>query len=98
MRVRSCDNAIGDIEIDPEQQAEMQAQMLEFAECMREHGIDMPDPEFGADGTVRVESRTLGEQRPADADGVEEAAEECGQDGMFMAAPPVGAATADGGD
>lgn len=25
-------------------------QMLKFAECMREHGIDIPDPDFNSDG------------------------------------------------
>ena len=27
---------------------------LDFARCMREHGVDMPDPEFGGDGFIRV--------------------------------------------
>jgi hypothetical protein len=31
-------------------QSEMQDAMLEYAECMRDHGIDMPDPEFSGDG------------------------------------------------
>ncbi len=30
--------------------SEMQDQMLAFAQCMREHGVDMPDPEFSEDG------------------------------------------------
>jgi hypothetical protein len=30
--------------------ADFQQSLLEFAACMRDHGIDMPDPEFGADG------------------------------------------------
>ena len=29
---------------------EFQDAMLEFAQCMREHGVDMPDPEFGDGG------------------------------------------------
>ena len=29
--------------------------MLAFAKCMREHGVDMPDPEFGnGGGTVMI--------------------------------------------
>ena len=36
--------------IDPKQQD----QMLEFARCMREHGIDMPDPDFSDGGRVRI--------------------------------------------
>ncbi|HEX8803971.1 MAG TPA: hypothetical protein VF743_07250 [Acidimicrobiales bacterium] len=39
----------------PEQDAELQDAMLEYAQCMRDHGIDMPDPEFGDGGaTVRM--------------------------------------------
>ena len=34
----------------PEQQAEMERQALEFARCMREHGVDMPDPQIGGGG------------------------------------------------
>ena len=41
-------------DLDPEQQAEMQAQALAFAECMREHGIDMPDPQFDENGGVGI--------------------------------------------
>jgi hypothetical protein len=32
--------------------SEMQDQMLAFAQCMRDHGVDMPDPEFSDDGGV----------------------------------------------
>jgi hypothetical protein len=42
--------------LDPEQEQEMREAMLAFAKCMREHGVDMPDPEFGEGGrgTVRM--------------------------------------------
>ena len=33
-------------QFDPERQEEFQKAALEFAKCMREHGIDMPDPDF----------------------------------------------------
>jgi hypothetical protein len=29
--------------------------MLAFAKCMREHGIDMPDPKMGANGTAQFQ-------------------------------------------
>lgn len=32
-------------------EADSQQAMLDFAACMREHGIDMPDPQFTGDGT-----------------------------------------------
>jgi len=41
-------------DLDPEQQAEMQAQALAFAECMREHGVDMPDPRFDENGGIGI--------------------------------------------
>ena len=34
--------------------SEMQDQMLAFAQCMRDHGVDMPDPEFSEDGGVTI--------------------------------------------
>lgn len=41
------EDAMGQIERPgPEQQAEMQEQLLAFARCMRDHGIDFPDPQF----------------------------------------------------
>jgi hypothetical protein len=38
--------------LDEEQQAELQEATLEFAACMREHGIDMPDPKFEDGGGI----------------------------------------------
>ena len=37
-----------------EEQEKMKEQALEFAKCMREHGIDMPDPTFGEGGGMTV--------------------------------------------
>ena len=34
--------------VDPEEAA------LAFAQCMREHGVDMPDPQVGSNGEFRV--------------------------------------------
>jgi hypothetical protein len=51
--MEACDQFLGEAlgaptEIDPE----MQDKMLEFAECMRDNGVDFPDP--GADGGGRI--------------------------------------------
>lgn len=35
-----------------EQKTEMRDQALKFAKCMREHGIDMPDPQFEGGGAM----------------------------------------------
>ncbi len=32
--------------------SEMQDDMLAFSQCMRDHGIDYPDPEFTDDGAI----------------------------------------------
>ena len=42
-------------DLTEEQQQEFKDAALAHARCMREHGIDMPDPVFGADGEARVE-------------------------------------------
>jgi len=46
------ENARGNVELDPEREAELQEQMLAYAQCMRDRGIDMPDPVFSDDGFV----------------------------------------------
>jgi hypothetical protein len=33
-------------------EADAQQAMLDFAQCMREHGIDMPDPQFDENGGI----------------------------------------------
>jgi hypothetical protein len=50
------EDAIADIQnrLTPEEQARMQQQALDFAKCMREHGIDIPDPQFGDGGRVTI--------------------------------------------
>ena len=42
------------IKIDPKVEAEQRRRMLDFSKCMRDHGIDMPDPVFGDSGTMTV--------------------------------------------
>jgi hypothetical protein len=39
-------------QLSEEQQNAMRDGLLAYAKCMREHGIDMPDPVFGEDGRV----------------------------------------------
>jgi hypothetical protein len=40
-------------DLSPEERERLQEQMLELAECMRERGYDMPDPQIGSSG-VRI--------------------------------------------
>jgi hypothetical protein len=75
---------------DPEELERMKAEALEFAQCMREHGVDMPDPQFSEDGamTVSVGAGRLGENGEGpdavDADKFNEASEACGGPGGGM--------------
>jgi hypothetical protein len=45
------DNSSGNGSRRPDE-GEMQDAALEFAQCMRDHGIDMPDPDFSGDGVA----------------------------------------------
>jgi hypothetical protein len=36
-----------------EEQAAMEDALLAYAQCMRDHGIDMPDPEFSSGGVIQ---------------------------------------------
>jgi hypothetical protein len=41
-------------ELSSDQKAEFKKQALAHARCMREHGIDVPDPQFSEDGGVMM--------------------------------------------
>jgi hypothetical protein len=45
--------------LSPAQRAELQDQALKFAQCMRRHGVDMPDPQVG-NGGLRIQIRGRG--------------------------------------
>ena len=57
---------------DPQQAA------LDFAKCMREHGIDMPDPQVDDQGRVRMRVGGPGGGRP-DPKKLDEAQKACGR-------------------
>ena len=58
---------------DPQQQA------IEFARCMREHGVDMPDPEVDDKGRVKVRvGMAGGNGRRPDPKKLDEAQKACG--------------------
>jgi hypothetical protein len=67
---------------DPEQEAEMRDAALAFSECMREHGVDFPDPQFDENGGMSMQIGDPEERGidPSDPD-FQEAQEECGQEG-----------------
>jgi hypothetical protein len=49
--------AIEPPDISPEQEKKMQQAALAHSRCMREHGIDMPDPTFDEDGGAQLRIR-----------------------------------------
>jgi hypothetical protein len=67
---------------------EQQEAMLDWAECMRGHGLDVPDPQFGEDGEVMIQvGGGAGDDEgdggdsgpgPGDREAFEAAREECG--------------------
>ena len=54
----------GGAEPSEEQQAEMRERALAFAECMRENGVDFPDPQFEEGGGVRLGGRGIDPEDP----------------------------------
>lgn len=58
------ESAFGEFEMSPEQEAEMRDQELAFAQCMRDNGVDWPDPtgDFGS-GNIAID---LGDANPED--------------------------------
>jgi hypothetical protein len=53
---KACEKYRKDIrpQLSEEEQAEFKEKALEHARCMRDHGIDMPDPTFDAEGGARI--------------------------------------------
>jgi hypothetical protein len=57
-KMEEAREACGDIlegiapQVSEEEEAELQEAALEFAKCMREHGIDFPDPQFEEGGGI----------------------------------------------
>ncbi|HEX3605392.1 MAG TPA: hypothetical protein VH134_05685 [Candidatus Dormibacteraeota bacterium] len=42
-------------QLSPQQQAQAQQNALNFARCMRAHGVDIPDPQPGNGGIVKIQ-------------------------------------------
>jgi predicted small lipoprotein YifL len=59
-----------------DQQAKMRKSMLDFARCMRENGVDMPDPQFEGN-RVTMRAGGPGNGKGADADKMRAAERAC---------------------
>jgi hypothetical protein len=68
----------------PETQAKFRKAALANAKCMREHGINMPDPQFGANG--EVQQRIGPGIKPTDPK-FQAAQKACGRAGMIGGGP-----------
>jgi hypothetical protein len=67
--LEAADEACGEImedvrgempQLSPEEIAEVQDKLVAMAECMRDRGYDMPDPQVNGDGGVQIEMRAGG--------------------------------------
>jgi hypothetical protein len=69
-------------EMSPEERQEMQDKAIEHSRCMREHGIDMPDPVFdtagGGGAMVKIDAAGKG-GIDFDSEEFQEASEACGE-------------------
>lgn len=66
------EEAAPDMQLDPEEQAERQDQMVEVAQCMRDRGHDMPDPEVDENGRVTMQAGAGQDTGPAPGSGEED--------------------------
>ncbi len=74
---RECDEELGPLptpRLSEEDEREFREAALEHARCMREQGIDFPDPTFGPNGRVRLE---LKDGIPMDDPAFQAADEKC---------------------
>jgi hypothetical protein len=61
-------------------QGDIAAQTAKYASCMRENGVDMPDPEVDDDGRVQFRAPAGGgDAQPADREKIQAAQEKCKQ-------------------
>jgi hypothetical protein len=79
---KECRPLLGDAapaKLSPEQQQEMQDSMVAFARCMRENGVDMPDPEFSDAGgfAMRIGGEDAGPKFDPMSDEFQAAQEKC---------------------
>ena len=88
----ACEDKLGDLgqDISPEEKEEFQEQALAFSQCMRDHGIDMPDPVFEG-GKVMMRMGPGSSGPSPDSPAFQQAQEACQDEmpgGPAMGAPP----------
>lgn len=73
--------------------AAVQDQAIKYAKCMREHGVDMPDPKVSADGNAMSLVRGADAEGAAPVDGAFKACEKLAPKAPAMSAEEKQAAT-----
>lgn len=51
---KACQQYAPRADLDPSRQQQVQKQVLAFTRCMREHGVNLPDPQSKGDGSVVI--------------------------------------------
>jgi hypothetical protein len=77
---RACEKEVGKPpvpELSEAEQREFREAALKHARCMRDQGIDFPDPTFGANGEARIELKADGDTPPPDDPAFKAAEEKC---------------------
>ena len=89
---KACQKILASVkppEMSAEQEQKFKSQALKFARCMREHGINMPDPQFQGGGRI---TQRMQEGIDPNSQRFRDATEACakGQSGRFgiQAGPP----------
>ena len=94
---KACQHLLADVlggfqPLSAEEQAKMRDEALKFAKCMRDHGINVPDPQFGDGGTIEIAVDGSQATGPTpDSEEFQKASKDCGQGTGFGIAVPVGA-------
>jgi hypothetical protein len=75
--LKACESKMPKLgaEMSPQQEEKFKEAALAFAECMRENGVNMPDPQFGGKGKVSIQIKKGGVN--PDTPAFEEAQEAC---------------------
>lgn len=84
----ACEDKLGDLgqKLSPEEEEEFKEDALAFAQCMRDNGVDMPDPEFDGDGGLKMR---IGGSGPAPDSPAFQTAQEACQDEMPGGKGPI---------
>jgi hypothetical protein len=93
---KELDKVIGDGDKrTPQEKQEFQDRVLEYAQCMRENGVDMPDPTFDDSGRTRMQMGGPG-QELMEADVFEKAEAACQDKNVMGNAAGARSSKADG--